>query len=163
MSAVTTRLRFMSLDWLRVAMIVLAIGGLGVSAFLMWGYTVPGAALSCGGSSGCDTVKNSVYANLAGVPVPVLGMVSYLALLVLLVLQGNVALSRRGWSPYAALTIFGISLIGVLYSAYLTYIELYVIYAICRWCITSAIIMVAIFVLSVFNLSNNQSYYSTKG
>ena len=162
MSAITGRLKFISLDWLRLLMIGLVIGGLGVSAYLMWSYTMPGASLSCGASSGCDTVKNSVYANLAGIPLPVLGLVSYLALLVLLAFQGHAAVSSRGWSPYIALAIFGISLTGVLYSAYLTYIELYVIYAICRWCVTSAIIMGVIFVLSIFNLRENQSYYNTE-
>lgn len=163
MSAITTRLKLISLDWLAFLMVVLAIAGLGVSAYLMWGYTAPGATLSCGGSSGCEAVKNSVYANLGGIPLPVLGLMSYAALLVLLLSQGQPAISNRGWSPYVALAIFGISLAGVLYSAYLTYVELFVIYAICRWCVASAIIMVAIFVLSIFNLRNNQSYYMTEG
>ncbi len=57
-------------------MILLAIGGLGVSAYLMWGYTAPNATLSCGGSHGCETVKNSVYANLMGVPLPLIGLLS---------------------------------------------------------------------------------------
>jgi len=129
----------------------------------MWGYTVPGATLSCGGSTGCETVKDSVYANLAGIPLPVLGLISYAAVLILLLIQHQPAISKRGWSPYVALAIFGISLAGVLYSAYLTYVELFVIYAICRWCVASATIMVAIFVLSIFNLRNNQSYYMTEG
>jgi uncharacterized membrane protein len=158
MSAITTRLKLFNHDWLALLMMFLGLAGLGVSAYLMWGYTVPGATLSCGGSSGCDTVKDSVYANLAGIPLPVLGLASYAALLVLVGLQGQPAIRGRGWSPYLALGIFGISLAGVLYSAYLTYIELFVIYAICRWCVASAFIMVAIFVLSIFNLRNNQSY-----
>ena len=74
MSAITTRLKLTSLDWLTLLMIVLAVAGLGVSAYLMWGYSVPGATLSCGGSTGCETVKDSVYANLAGIPLPVLGL-----------------------------------------------------------------------------------------
>lgn len=163
MSTLTTRLKLIRLDWLALLMIVLAVAGLGVSAYLMWGYTVPGATLSCGGSTGCETVKNSVYANLAGIPLPVLGLISYTALLVLLLSQGQPAVSKQGWSPVVALAIFGISLAGVLYSAYLTYVELFVIYAICRWCVASAVIMVAIFVLSVFNLRSNQSYYITEG
>lgn len=163
MSTITNRLKLISLDWLALLMVVLAIAGLGVSAYLMWGYTVPGATLSCGGSTGCETVKDSVYAKLAGIPLPVLGLISYAALLMLLLSQGQPAISKRGWSPYVALAIFGISLAGVLYSAYLTYVELFVIYAICRWCVASAIIMVAIFVLSIFNLRSNQSYYMTEG
>lgn len=163
MSTITNRLKLISVDWLALLMVVLAIAGLGVSAYLMWGYTVPGATLSCGGSTGCETVKDSVYAKLAGIPLPVLGLISYAALLMLLLSQGQPAISKRGWSPYVALAIFGISLAGVLYSAYLTYVELFVIYAICRWCVASAIIMVAIFVLSIFNLRSNQSYYMTEG
>lgn len=163
MSTLTTRLKLIRLDWLIFLMIILTVAGLGVSAYLMWGYTVPGATLSCGGSSGCETVKDSIYANLAGIPLPVLGLMSYTALLILLLSQGQPAIARRGWSPFVALAIFGISLAGVLYSAYLTYVELFVIYAICRWCVASAIIMVVIFVLSIFNLRNNQSFYNSEG
>lgn len=162
MNALATRLKLIHLDWLPLLMILLAITGLGVSAYLMWGYTTPGATLSCGGSGGCEAVKNSVYAKLAGIPLPILGLASYLLLLGLLASQGAAAISRRGWSPYVALAIFGISLTGVLYSAYLTYLELFVIFAICRWCVASAIIMGVLFVLSVVNLRNNQSYYNTE-
>jgi uncharacterized membrane protein len=162
MSVVTTRLKLIHLDWLRLVMILLAIAGLGVSAYLMWGYSVPGATLACGESSGCETVKNSVYANLAGIPLPVLGLGSYFGLLVLLIFQGYRVVSQKSWSPYVALAIFGVSLAGVLYSAYLTYIELFVIYAICRWCVASAIIMVAIFLLSIFNLRNTQTYSTAR-
>lgn len=162
MSTLTTRQKLVTLDWLTWLMILLTIAGLGVSGYLMWGYTVPGATLSCGASSGCETVKNSVYANLVGIPLPVLGLVSYVALLVLLAVQGQSAVSGRDWVPYVALAIFGVSLAGVLYSAYLTYIELFVIDAICRWCVASAIIIVAIFVLSIFNLRNNQSNYTER-
>ncbi len=143
-------------------MTLLAIAGLGVSAYLMWDYTTPGATLACGESSGCETVKNSVYANLAGIPLPALGLGSYFVILILLIFQGYMVVSQKGWSPYVALAIFGISLAGVLYSAYLTYIELFVIYAICRWCVASAIIMVAIFLLSIFNLRNTQTYSTAR-
>ena len=159
MSELSIRLKHFSLDWLRLVMVLLAIAGLGVSAYLMWGYTVPGATLACGGSSGCESVKNSVYANLWGIPLPVIGLISYSVLLALILAQGHAAMVERAGPPYLALAVFGISLIGVLYSAYLTYVELYVIYAICRWCVASAIIMVAAFVLSIFNLRNsNQSF-----
>lgn len=159
MSELSIRLKHFSLDWLRLVMVLLAIAGLGVSAYLMWGYSVPGATLACGGSSGCESVKNSVYANLWGIPLPVIGLISYSVLFILILAQGHSAIVERAWPPYIALAVFGISLGGVLYSAYLTYIELYVIYAICRWCVASAIIMAAVFVLSIFNLRNsNQSF-----
>ena len=159
MSAIAARLKLITVDWIQALMLLLTLAGLGVSLYLMWGYTAPGATLACGGSQGCETVKNSVYANLMGIPLPSLGLVSYLGLLVLLLAQNQPAVRNRGWSAFIALAIFGLSLIGVLYSAYLTYIELFVIYAVCRWCVASALIMVAIFILSIFNLrNNNQSY-----
>jgi uncharacterized membrane protein len=140
-------------------MILLTIAGLGVSAYLMWGYTVPGVTLACGGSHGCETVKNSPYSQILGVSLPVIGLGFYSSLFLLLLGQGQATINERGWAAYMALAIFAISLAGVLYSAYLTYLELFVIYAVCRWCITSAMITVIVFFLSIFNLRNaNQSY-----
>ena len=159
MSAITARLKLITVDWLNTLMILLTLAGLGVSFYLMWGYTAPGASLACGSSSGCESVKNSVYANLLGIPLPTLGLVSYVSLLVLLIAQNQATIQIRSWSGYIALAIFGLSLAGVLYSAYLTYLELFVIYAICRWCVVSAVIMVVLFLLSIINLRNhNQSY-----
>ena len=60
-----------------------------------------------------------MYANLAGIPLPALGLLSYISLLILLIVQGGAVISARGWSPFVALAIFGISMAGVLYSAYL--------------------------------------------
>ncbi len=148
-------LKLASFGWLRLAMIVLVIAGIGVSSYLLWGYTAPGAELSCGGSHGCETVKNSPYASVVGVPIPLIGLTSYLMLLFLLLVQENPFVSKRGWSPYVALAIFAFALIGVLFSAYLTYLELFVIFAICRWCVASAIILTALLLLSIFNLRNN--------
>ena len=156
MSTQTIKLKIFSIDWLHSALILLTLGGMGVSAYLMWGYTVPGAALACGQSHGCETVKNSVYANLLGVPLPVIGLATFLIIFILLILQKQHNIQARGWQPYIVLALFGISLTGVLYSIYLTYLELFVIYAICRWCVASAIIMTAIFALSIFNLRTAQ-------
>lgn len=148
-----------TVDWLFWSMITLAIGGMGVSAYLMWGFTVPGASLACGGSHGCETVKNSIYANLMGIPLPVAGLASFSIILAFLALQRQFSNDKPYWLSYIALAIFGLSLTGTLYSAYLTYLEFFVIYAVCRWCITSAIIMTALFFLSVLNLRQiNQLY-----
>jgi uncharacterized membrane protein len=132
-------------------MTLLAVAGVGVSAYLMWGYTAPGATLACGSSGGCEAVKNSQYANLLGIPLPLFGIVSFCAILALLIIQ---YWKSDYLSAYSALAIFGIALAGGLYSAYLTYVELFVIYAICRWCVASAVIMVTLLILSVFNLRN---------
>ncbi|RME74411.1 MAG: vitamin K epoxide reductase family protein [Chloroflexi bacterium] len=146
-----------------VLLIILSIAGIGVSAYLLWGYTTPGATLACGGSHGCETVKNSAYASLFGIPMPVYGLVIYLGLLALLIAQNHPASVERNLSPYIGLAIFGASLVGVLFSAYLTYLELYVILAICYWCVASAVIMSGIFVGSMFNLRYVNQYFSFEG
>lgn len=153
MSVATAKLKLTSFNWVQWGMILLAIAGLGVSAYLMWGYTAEGAELACGGSSGCEEVKESPYSSILGIPLPVLGLGAYSVLLLLVVLQVWFSVNNEQWASYTALAIFGISLVGVLYSAYLTYIELFVIYAICRWCVASAVIMAAFFILSILNLN----------
>ena len=159
-SVITDKLKFNSFDWLRLLMVLLTLAGLGVSAYLLWGYTTPGASLACGDSHGCEAVKNSVYANLMSIPLPVNGLIFYSILLLLLVAQNQTTISHKGWSPYIALAIFGFSLMGVLYSAYLTYLEFFVIGAICRWCVASAIIALVIFFLSIFNLRSSNQFYA---
>ena len=139
-------------DWLWWSMLALVMAGLGVSGYLLWGYTTPGAVLACGGSHGCETVRNSPYSSILGISLPVIGLASYLTLLALLLAHRWPAGIQRDWLPCAALALFGIAFAGVLFSAYLIYLELFVIYAICRWCVASAVIVTAIFVLSIFNL-----------
>jgi len=157
--AVTAKPKLRSINWLQFWLLLLTVAGIAVSSYLMWGYATPGASLACGASSGCETVKNSPFASFMGLPLPVMGLVTYGLLFILIVGQNRPAIKQRGWSPFISLAIFGFSLTGVLYSAYLTYLELFVIYAICRWCVASAIIMVAIFGLSILNLvKTNQSY-----
>ena len=70
-----------------------------------------------------------------------------------MILQAAFSAKEEQWAAYTALAIFGVSLVGVLYSAYLTYLELFVIYAICRWCVASAVIMAVFFILSILNLN----------
>ena len=99
-----------TIDWLFWSMIMLTIGGIAVSAYLMWGYTVPGASLACGESQGCETVKNSIYANLMGIPLPVGGLASFSIILALLALQHQFSNVKPYWLSYIALAIFGLSL-----------------------------------------------------
>jgi uncharacterized membrane protein len=136
------------LDWRMWLMRALALAGMGVSGYLTWTH-VTNASVACGQSQSCDIVQQSVYSTIAGIPVALLGLLAYAALLVLSLVRGR---GPESVDEYIPLAIFGISLIGVLYSAYLTYLELFVIYAICRWCVSSAIIMTLIFILSLPDL-----------
>jgi uncharacterized membrane protein len=127
---------------------LLALAGMGVSGYLAWAHLTD-QSVACGQSQGCDIVQQSVYSEVEGIPVALLGLLAYTVLLALMLLRSHVPPELDVTIPLA---IFGISLIGMLYSAYLTYLELYVIYAICRWCISSAVVMTAIFILSLLDL-----------
>lgn len=137
-----------NVDWRLWLMRLLALAGMGVSGYLTWAH-LAGQSVACGQSMDCDIVQQSVYSEVGGIPVALLGLVAYTTLLVLTLLRGRIP---EDLDSYIPLAIFGISLIGVLYSAYLTYLELVVIYAICRWCISSAIIITVIFLLSLVDL-----------
>ena len=136
------------MDWRLWLMRLLALAGLGVSGYLTWTH-VANQAIICGGSQDCDIVQQSVYSEILGVPVALLGLLTYATLLIMTLLRGRLSQDLEAYVPLA---VFGISLTGVLYSAYLTYLELYVIYAICQWCVSSAIIITAIFLLSLPDL-----------
>lgn len=136
------------IDWRLWLMRVLSLAGIGVSAYLTWTHLAH-QSVACGQSQDCDIVQQSVYSEVAGIPVALLGLIAYAVLFVLTLLRGHVP---DPWVDFVPLAIFGISLIGVLYSAYLTYLELFVIYAICRWCVSSAVIITVIFLLSLPDL-----------
>jgi len=144
----TTSRVALAVDWRLWLMRLLALAGLGVSGYLTWTH-LTNQAIACGGSQDCDLVQQSAYSEVLGIPVALLGMLAYATLLALLFLRGRLP---QAWDAYIPLAVFGISLIGVLYSAYLTYLEIYVIYAICRWCVSSAIIITVIFLLSLLDL-----------
>ena len=103
------------------------------------------------GTGGCETVQNSPWAVFLGVPVPLLGLGGYGALMVLsmLGLQPRFAEDRR----ISILLLLGAT-IGLAFSAYLTYLEAAVIHAWCRWCVVSAILAVIIFLLALPEIAN---------
>jgi uncharacterized membrane protein len=116
----------------RRAIAALAVLGLGISAYLTWVHYA-GIEPVCSSISNCERVQSSDYAELAGIPVAVLGVVGYAALLV----------SLRGPVEFTALLAY----VALLFSAYLTWAELFQIDAICQWCVASAIASLAIAVL----------------
>ncbi len=147
----TTSSAMPAVEWRPWLMRLLALAGLGVSGYLTWTH-LTSHAIACGGSQECDIVQQSAYSTVLGIPVALLGMLAYATLLALLLLRGRLP---EEWDAYIPLAVFGISLIGVLYSAYLTYLEIYVIHAICRWCASSAVIITAIFFLSLPDLRSS--------
>ncbi len=124
----------------------LAVAGIAVAGYLTL-VAYDDALLVCG-LGDCATVQNSPYAKVAGIPIALFGMLLYLTL-------AGLALARwRGLGRLDVLTslAFGLALAGTLYSAYLTYLELFVIHAICQWCVTSAVLVTAITLLEGWGL-----------
>ena len=134
---------------LQLAPLPLAFIGMGISAYLSFVH-FSGVPLYCQGAGGCHTVQSSEYATLVGMPVALLGFLLYTGVFA----AGLVATRGRGPAAETApLLIFGMALSGVLYSGYLTWLELYRIYAICAWCVASASLLGCIFALSVADLA----------
>lgn len=132
----------------RQAIVLLALVGLLVATYL-WLYKIGVLGeLRCGTGS-CEYVQTSRYAELLGVPVALYGVAGYATLLIvgLAALQPGWAADRRVGVLLAALATVGFG-----FTLYLTAIELFVLHAICRWCVASAVIMTVTWVLSVADL-----------
>jgi len=130
----------------RQAIALLALVGLFVALY-MWLHALGfGGAIKCGASGGCETVQTSQWAVFLGFPVAFYGVVGYLAILIVaLVALRPAALVQRDWN----LLLLLLATMGVVFTAYLTYVELFLIHAICRWCVGSAVIITAIWVVAV--------------
>ena len=116
---------------LRIAAAALALAGIGVATYIAIAESGGGAPKCLAGGHGCETVAQSHYADLAGINVAAIGIFGYVLLLVAALVPGDAG--RFGG--------FLTALVGFGFSAYLTYLELFVIDAICQWCVASAVIM----------------------
>jgi uncharacterized membrane protein len=128
------------------AMILGALGFLD-AGYLAW-LKLFGGLAACAGIGDCETVNNSVYAEVGGVPIALLGAGAYLVIVLMMALM----LRNSGSGESLSLAFFGVTLVGVLYSAYLTYLELAVLHAVCPFCVTSAVLMTILFALSLWML-----------
>jgi uncharacterized membrane protein len=129
----------------RMAITALALVGVLISIY-MSAYTFGLLGEIVCGSGGCETVQHSPWARFVGVPVPLIGLLGYGALFV----TGLVGLQPVGQtSRVVAGMLAAGATIGVLFSAYLTYLEAFVIHAWCRWCVVSAALAVAIFLFTL--------------
>lgn len=114
---------------LRAVVAALAVTGLGIAAYLTYAR-YSGEPLYCA-TGGCETVQRSRYAVVAGIPVAVLGLAGYVALLA--------SASMRGAGAAAAGV--GIAVAAVLFSAYLLVAQLVLIHALCQWCVASDVVV----------------------
>jgi uncharacterized membrane protein len=127
---------------LRIAAFVFTLVGIGVAAYLTYVHYAGLEPICAGGSHGCERVQSSSYARVGGIPVALLGLVGYVAIAAALLAPGEQA---RLAAAALAVTGFG-------FSAYLTYLELFVIDAICQWCVASAVLLTLLCVVTVWRL-----------
>ena len=121
----------------RMGAALLSLSGFFVALYL-WLYKQGKiGALACG-SGGCESVQLSPWSAVLGVDVALIGMVGYAVLLGIALVGLQPAHAGRRWP---AQWIFWLSLGGVLFAVYLTWLEVFVIHAICRWCVASAVII----------------------
>jgi uncharacterized membrane protein len=132
--------------WRNGVFVGLCLLGLVVAGYLAYVETHAVSA-ACGPVGDCNAVQSSSYARLFGfLPVGVLGVIGYLAILAA---WSFPRLRNDGVALYSPVLVFGMLFFGVIFSLYLTFLELLVIVAICMWCITSAVIMTILLLLSL--------------
>jgi uncharacterized membrane protein len=132
---------------LRQFIIGLAIIGLLVSIYMTI-YKLTNNDAMCIGNGGCSVVNASRYSEVNGIPVAMIGVGGYAAILALLFLE----LLPGFFQENGTLMLFGVTLVGFLFTLYLIYVEVRLIHALCPFCLTSQIVMTLIFILSVTRL-----------
>ena len=127
---------------LRVAVALLAAAGAAIATYLTWIHYQPGALVCLRGSSGCETVNQSRYAELGGVPVALFGLVAYLLLL------GSAFLRTLPAVAAAA----AIALAGLAFAGWLVYVQARILDAWCVWCLASDAVLTVLTVVCVARL-----------
>ena len=132
---------------LRLAVAVVATAGVGVAAYLTWVHYHP-EALVCTQGGGCETVQQSHYAVLLGVPIALFGLLVWALVLGLVVWD----------TPAARVLVAAVALVALAFAAYLVILQLFVIDAICVWCFVNDVVLVPVLaVLSLLRLRSETS------
>ena len=135
----------------------LALAGIFISLYLtLYKIGVIGE-LSCSIGS-CETVNTSRWATFLGLPVAAWGLFFYIDVFAI-ALVGT--MPRFEHEPLISVVLTAEAAVGVLFSAWLTYLELDVIHAICIWCVTSAVVVTLIFITSALDLRESWSRNAT--
>jgi uncharacterized membrane protein len=133
--------------WLYRASFALVIVGLLVSIYMTI-YKVTANEGMCLGSGDCSTVNASRYSEVNGIPVAVIGIIGYLAILAVHFFENRTSFFKQN----GTLLIFGMSLTGFVFTVWLVYVELALLKAICPFCVTSQVAMTFIFAIAVIRL-----------
>ena len=132
--------------------IVLAILGTLVSIYMTI-FKLTENQKMCLGNGGCSIVNSSSYSEVSGIPVALIGVGGYLVILALLLIENSIKYFKQN----GTLIVFGLALVGFLFTLYLVYVELALIHALCPFCVTSQITMTILFIFSVLRLVHQPS------
>jgi uncharacterized membrane protein len=139
----------LQMDWLRIISIVLCVVGVFVAGYMSWAEATGNETVCADtGSVDCAAVQNSAYAKTAGIPVANMGLLGYLAILAVLLLEDQVEIL----AAYGRTLIISVALGGVIFQTYLTYIEASVLEKWCQWCVTSYIVISLLFVIGIYRM-----------
>ena len=125
---------------LRAATGTLALVGLGLAAYLTY-VRYAGAAIACT-TGGCEKVQSSSYSELAGIPVAVIGLAGYSAILATAFVASEVG----------ALAAAALTLAGFAFAVYLVYVQVALIEAVCQWCLASDAVTAALVAVSLLRV-----------
>jgi uncharacterized membrane protein len=120
--------------------LVLSLLGIAIAGYLTYVH-YEGLSPVCT-TGGCERVQASSYSEIGQIPVALLGLIGYVVILASLAVRGDVGRAAT----------FMLTLAGFAFSLYLTYLELFVIDAICQWCVASAVVMAALLVAATIRL-----------
>ena len=121
---------------LRIGLLVVTLAGIGVAAYLTYVHYKP-AALICSTGGGCETVQHSKYAVIAGLPVALFGLIAWVAAFLLVL-----------WaSELARMMLVALALIMGGFAVYLVVLQLFVIDAVCTWCMINDVVLIPLLVI----------------
>lgn len=139
----------------RIAIIVLSAAGVLISGVLLYSFYAASSGSFCVAGSGCDAVRSSAYSSVAGMPVALLGVLGFV-LILLLSLTGSS--KKKRWTRLFVVTTGALAFV-----CYFTFLELFVIKAICPYCVASALVVVGVFVTLMLTVPNAVMREGLKG
>jgi uncharacterized membrane protein len=125
---------------------VAALAGAAIAAYLVYVRTT-GSPIACT-TGGCETVQQSQYSELLGVPVALLGLAAYLAIFGTCLARGELARAAGA----------ALALSGTAFGAWLLYVQLARIHAVCEWCLASDTAMTAVAILALLRIAVAEKY-----
>jgi len=131
-----------------VGLILIALG-LIVTVYLSY-VKLTDVPMACvaGGAFDCETVQNSAYSRLFGIPIAWLGLATYILLGLLLMLEDRLPILQE----YSVIIVFGVALFAFLYSVFLVYVQVAILQALCPWCLAHETIMTLFFIVASIRL-----------